>query len=194
MRTQNEQLKEGCHGHAVPRGDQHDELQFSRQRAGRFATARSCRSTQNQALFSLLGTTYGGNGTTTFRLPNLQSGADPLWPRAGLSNYTQGQAGGTETVTLTTTTIPAHSHTVQRHDGQCQRSRDRQHSAAGRPDGRERGFLRGAGHRRRSKLQNLAATSVSTAGGSQPHNNLMPSLCINFIIALAGHFPVAELR
>lgn len=143
---------------------------------------------QNTALFSLLGTNYGGNGTSNFGLPNLQ-GNIPMGAGngAGLTPYVQGETGGVSVVTLDTTQIPSHSHTPQ-----CSTGVADQTSPAGNAPGSppaQRG-------------QNFYATSLGTppnpqfnpivlsvAGGNQPHNNMPPYLAVNFCIALNGIFP-----
>ena len=130
---------------------------------------------QNQALFAILGTTYGGNGQTTFALPNLQ-GRAPIYVGPG---YVLGGIGGTTTHTLIVSEMPAHTHVP-----------------VGAPTATlvdPTGVLCGKG-----TSQNFYATtpntplnplSVGPAGGSQPHNNLQPYLVINFCIALVGVFP-----
>ena len=148
---------------------------------------------QNTALFSLLGTTYGGNGTTNFALPNLQ-GLAPLHvggsPGAGLTARTLGETGGAETVTLATTQLPAHTHAV------AVASANDVSSAATTP-GPTTVF--GASQARATSTGYVTAGAqaaaainpavVSTAGGSQPHNNMAPFLVFNFCISLAGIFP-----
>lgn len=148
---------------------------------------------QNTALFSLLGTTYGGNGQTTFALPDLRGrvgvhqGQGP-----GLSSYTLGEVTGTENVTLVQTQIPAHTHTVtiaiganaapqtgvdNPSDAVPAGGSGQNVYASGPPDGA-------------TKMNALMATAtVGIAGGSQPHDNLQPLLCISFCIALQGIFP-----
>ena len=137
---------------------------------------------QNQALFALLGTTYGGNGQTTFALPNLQ-GRVPIHPGQGqgLSPYSLGQAGGTENVTLNISQMPAHNHAAT--------SRA---SAGGADDSSPtNNFL--AADNQYSTTQNTQMNAneiqVSPNGGSQSHTNVQPYLAINFIIALQGIFP-----
>jgi microcystin-dependent protein len=140
---------------------------------------------QNTALFSLLGTTYGGNGQSTFALPDLQ-GCAPLHPGqgSGLSLYDLGQMSGTETVTLLQTEIPAHTHPiVVRPTGQTPP-----------PLGTATGNV---GARSNSRPYNSDApnatldplTGLIIAGSSFPHNNMMPYLTVTFIIALQGVFP-----
>jgi microcystin-dependent protein len=143
------------------------------------------------ALFALIGTIYGGDGITTFALPDLR-GRMPInqGQGPGLSSYVIGQAGGTETVTLIANQMPAHTHTVsQTVTHPCQ-------SGAGNnniPTGRF--FAADSTGENYSTTSDAAMgaiafnTTVGVAGGSQPHNNLSPSLCVNFIIAAEGIFP-----
>jgi microcystin-dependent protein len=131
---------------------------------------------QNQALFSLLGTTYGGNGQTTFALPNLR-GQVPL--HFG-GQYTLGESAGQEAHTLTQAEMPAHNHMVNASSA----ATGGNNSPAGR-------FL-GGGNNVYQTLQNpttLSPGTIANVGGSQPHNNMMPYLVLNFIIALQGIFP-----
>ncbi|WP_027890999.1 phage tail protein [Calidithermus chliarophilus] len=136
---------------------------------------------QNTLLFSLLGTTYGGNGRTTFALPDLR-GRAPVQPGQGpgLSNRTLGQSGGSQTVTLLQTQIPAHNHALRAVNDLADSSN---------PGG---SLARAAGvqpYGTGSPNAVLAPQSVGAAGGSQPHNNLQPYLMLNFVIALQGVFP-----
>jgi microcystin-dependent protein len=139
---------------------------------------------QNTALFSLLGTTYGGNGQTTFALPNLQ-GSAPIHAGQGngLSLYDLGQQSGSETVTLLQSEIPAHNHPI-----------------VVRPTGAIPAIGVAAGNlgaRSNSRPYNSDApnavmdplTGLIIAGSSFPHNNMMPYLTVTFIIALQGVFP-----
>ena len=139
---------------------------------------------QNTALFSLLGTTYGGNGTSTFALPNLQ-GAAPLdaGHGSGLSARALGQTGGVQTVTLVSTQMPAHTHTAQAFAGAGGKG------PAGNTwaDPTERGISAYAPSSASNVMMNPLA--LPAAGGGQPHNNMMPYLCVTFIIALQGIFP-----
>lgn len=132
---------------------------------------------QNTALFSLLGTTYGGNGQTTFNLPDLR-GRTPIG--MGPSNPI-GQFGGTETVTLTTNQMPAHAHGF---NGT---------TANGTSRNPTNGLLGTTAvnlyaHNDVGQVP-LAAQTVAAAGGGQPHENMQPYLAINYCIALAGIFP-----
>ena len=130
---------------------------------------------QNQALFALLGTTYGGNGQTTFALPNLR-GRVPIHFGNG---HTLGEAAGSTSVTINQQTMPTHTHFVQGSstNGNTVIPGD---SVLGGAAG-----LYGAA----ANLTTLLPASVTNVGGSQPHNNMMPYLVLNFIIALQGIFP-----
>ena len=136
---------------------------------------------ENETLFQLIGTTYGGDGQTTFALPDLR-GRVPVHAGqgAGLSNHTIGEQSGVEIVTLTTTQIPAHSHVPQAVSGNGDQTTPQNGVWAGTADSR---YSSNAP----SVVMNVGA--VSAAGGSQPHDNMMPFLVINFIISLFGVFP-----
>jgi microcystin-dependent protein len=139
---------------------------------------------QNTALFSLLGTTYGGNGKSTFALPDLQ-GSVPMHPGQGpgLSLHDLGETGGSETVTLLESEIPSHTHAMRDHD------LDLGELNAPSP---VRALAQSANSSCYTAAQNLVAMnfqSLSIAGGSLPHNNMMPYLTFNFCIALQGVFP-----
>ena len=140
---------------------------------------------ENDALFILLGTMYGGDGESTFALPNLQSRI-PLHFGTGPDGvtYTQAEAAGVEEVTLTTSQIPSHTHAQLCSTGAVLPvTPDPVNAIASKAD--------------LSQYSTLGATvsmgnppmSSDAAGGSQPHNNFMPYLCINFIISLFGLFP-----
>jgi microcystin-dependent protein len=131
---------------------------------------------QNQALFALLGTTYGGNGQTNFALPNLR-GRVPIHIGSG---HTLGEAAGSTAVTVNIQQLPTHVHAVQA----CNVDQNRVAVPTGN-------FL-GPVNNLYSAAQNLTTFnpgSMSSVGGSQPHNNMMPYLVLNFIIALQGIFP-----
>jgi microcystin-dependent protein len=137
---------------------------------------------QNTALFSLLGTTYGGDGKSNFALPNMQ-GNVPMHPGQGpgLSLHDLGETGGSDTVTLLESEIPSHSHglTVSQSDGTDQ-------SCA------NENFAAGVGiiaYAPPGALTNLSDNTIAPAGGDQPHNNLQPYLTLNFCIALQGVYP-----
>ena len=139
--------------------------------------------TQNAALFALLGTTYGGNGTTSFALPDLRSRVPlHLGQGLGLSNYVQGEMTGTETVTLLSTQIPAHNHLVN-----CSNAGGTQASPViNYPAIESTGTSLNYANAPNATMNAAALTNF---GGSQPHSNIQPILCINFIIALVGIFP-----
>ena len=140
-----------------------------------FCDGQALPISQNQALFALLGTTYGGNGTTTFALPDLQ-GRVPVHVRSG---FALGQKGGQETHTLNINEIPTHTHTV---------TAKKDSAAVSDPIGALWA---------NSAKSNFAATTNTTmnpasilpTGSTQPHNNLSPYLTLNFCIALQGIFP-----
>ena len=132
---------------------------------------------QNQALFSLLGTTYGGNGQTTFALPDLR-GRHPL--HFG-NSFVLGQAGGQTAHTLTISELPAHIHIMRANNTAGV-------EVAPTPD-RTWGQSAVNPYNAAANLSAMHPTALSNAGGSQPHNNLQPYLAVNFIIALQGIFP-----
>ena len=143
---------------------------------------------QNQALFALLGTTYGGNGITTFALPNLQSRVPMHWGNgAGLSQRVIGEVGGEETVTLQSSQVPYHGHalTVVNSPG-----------TTNNPSGAL--LAQGKLASNSAQVNTFAsaggsqvamAPAVGNAGGNQPHSNLPPLECLNYVIALQGIFP-----
>jgi microcystin-dependent protein len=138
---------------------------------------------QNTALFSLLGTTYGGDGKSTFALPDLQ-GSAPMHPSQGpgLSLHDLGETGGSQTVTLLQSEIPGHPH-AQRAD-----LLDPADTNAPSPNASYALSTGGTLYQGASNAQ-LAAGALAPAGGDQPHNNLMPYLTLYFNIALQGVFP-----
>lgn len=149
---------------------------------------------QNAALFSLLGTTYGGNGTTTFGLPNLQSSLPPSFGQGpGLSNYNLGQVGGTPNVTLTQATVPPHQHFMMATTNASATTSSAISNSVvlGTPSASGADLYANPPTSGQPSLipHVLAAGVCSTVGNNQPHSNLMPSLCITFCIALVGIFP-----
>lgn len=135
---------------------------------------------QNQALFSLIGTLYGGNGTTNFALPNLQ-GRTPLHfgTGPGLSTRNLGEAAGEESATLTGSQMPSHTHTVAA-------------NTAAPTLGTPAGNLWAQGSYSASGVSSMAAGvqgAIGLSGNNQPHPNLSPYLVVNFCIALSGIFP-----
>ncbi|MBC8001051.1 MAG: phage tail protein [Opitutaceae bacterium] len=139
---------------------------------------------QNTALFSLLGTTYGGNGQSTFALPNLQ-GSAPMHPGQGpgLSLHDLGEKSGSETVTLLVSEIPAHSHTMM---ASLQPGED---PTPGPTEALGRSVGASLYQTTTTPVVPMSANAVGPAGGAQPHNNMMPYLTLNFCIALQGVFP-----
>ncbi len=137
---------------------------------------------QNTALFSLLGTIYGGNGSSTFALPDFQGRAPIQHGQGpGLSDYLIGETGGAETVTLLESQIPSHSHAYRASDNVAERN-----NPAGNlysvPDS-------GRIYAAANNLTPMSPNALTPAGGGQPHNNMPPYLTLNFIIALQGIFP-----
>jgi microcystin-dependent protein len=137
---------------------------------------------QNTALFSLLGTTYGGDGRTTFALPDLRGRIAIHHGRGpGLSDYRQGQRGGVERVTLLPTEIPAHSHTGQINTSASAGSES---SPAGNYIAAHPGAF--SEDTTGAKIEGVV---TGNTGGNQPHNNMQPYLAVNYIIALQGTYP-----
>ncbi|MBH8559024.1 phage tail protein [Hymenobacter negativus] len=152
-----------------------------------FCQGQALPVNQNQALFSLLGVTFGGNGVTTFNLPDLRSrvpvGSGQL---TGGSTYTQGQTGGVESVPLTTNQIPAHTHPI---------TGTMQTAELGDPSTPKGNYLTadnnaqyGAGPAN-ATMGSAAQGTSGNNGSSQPHENRQPVLGINYIIALTGIYP-----
>ncbi|HEX8191158.1 MAG TPA: tail fiber protein [Pyrinomonadaceae bacterium] len=132
---------------------------------------------QNQALFSLLGTMYGGNGQTTFALPDFR-GKIPVHVGSG---HTQGEAGGQYAHTLTTSEMPAHNHFMQVTDNIGTTQNPGSSVILSKSVANSYGGL--------TNLVTMNAGSITSTGGSQPHENKQPYLVLNFIIALQGIFP-----
>lgn len=143
-----------------------------------FCNGQIMSISQNSALFSILGTTYGGDGHTTFALPDLRGrtaigmGAGP-----GLTPRTEGEQGGSETVTMTVNNMPAHNHTIASLNAPGDQSL---------PSGN---YLAGATAYSSRTDSTLNAQAVSVAGGSQPVSIMPPFLGLNYIIALEGIYP-----
>jgi microcystin-dependent protein len=139
---------------------------------------------QNTALFSLLGTNYGGNGQSTFALPNMQ-GKAAMQPGSGpgLSLHDLGEEGGSDTVTLLQTEIPAHTHTLRGSTASGDNPTPGGNTLA-RP-GQTTIYQQNSS----ANLVQMAPEALPPAGSDQPHNNLMPYLTLHFCIALQGIFP-----
>lgn len=140
---------------------------------------------QNTALFSLLQTTYGGDGRTTFALPDMQGNAPMFYGQGnGLSLRDIGQTGGEQVVTLLEAEMPQHTHALQA----GQDAADQQVPAASSAIGHSQPFIyrqpTGA-----NSPQAMASQAVAPTGGNQPHNNMQPYLTLSFCIALQGVFP-----
>lgn len=140
---------------------------------------------QYSALFALIGTYYGGNGTTTFQLPNLQSEVPLGQGTSSQGTYVIGEDGGTENVTVTTNTMPMHTHTFSGMNGNPNSAQPA--AGAALSNNGQGAFFYGAP----TSLTSLNVGSVSLAppGGGQPHSNIQPYLAINWCIALSGIFP-----
>jgi microcystin-dependent protein len=143
---------------------------------------------QNTALFSLLGTTYGGNGQTTFALPDLD-GAVPLHvggaqPGPGLSTYDLGQASGSDNITLLVSEIPQHTHFVLAAPDPADNNNPDASMCLANSQ-KEFGYQSTTN----ANLVNMASQGITPSGSSFPHNNLMRYLTLNFCIALQGVFP-----
>lgn len=138
---------------------------------------------QNTALYSLLGTQYGGDGRSTFALPNLQSSQIVGFGQgSGLANYVQGQAGGSATVSLNANQIPAHTHTLPASTARGTLSQPASGSGLA-------ATVRGTYPYAPSANGSMAGPAVVATGGGQPHNNMMPYLSLNYCISLVGIFP-----
>jgi microcystin-dependent protein len=135
----------------------------------------------NETLFNLIGTTYGGDGQQTFGLPDLR-GRVPIHfgTLSGGSTYVQGQIAGTETVSLNTNTIPVHNHSLLASE-----------TAAGQtsPTNAFLAQTTTPAYFAAPAVTPMSASAIALSGGGQPHENLMPFLCVSFIISLFGVFP-----
>lgn len=137
---------------------------------------------QNDALFSLLGTIYGGDGRTTFGLPDLR-GRIPIHQGSGpgLSPRRLGAKAGAEKETLTTNQLASHSHDFNANTAPA---------TGAAPAGKVVADTIGVRfYKAQGQTADMASAAIANTGGSQPHNNLMPTLCVNFILALFGIYP-----
>ncbi len=148
---------------------------------------------QYSALYSLLGTYYGGDGVQTFALPNLISRLPVhIGTGLGLSTYVLGQSAGTDTVTITTQTMPTHTHTLNATQALGTTGTIATNLLPAQPTGpivKPEFYAAAVTGQPPPVPQQMAGGACTPAGGSQPHNNMMPSLCITFIIALQGAYP-----
>jgi microcystin-dependent protein len=135
---------------------------------------------ENDTLFTLIGTTYGGDGQSTFALPNLQSRIPMHMGTGGGGTYIIGQMAGEEQVTLTTSQLPAHNHVPQANS-----DTGTQTSPAGNVWANSANFP----YSNNAPAASMDQGAIGLAGGSQPHDNMIPFLAINFIISMFGIFP-----
>src|SRR5436309_1571031 len=146
---------------------------------------------QNTALFSLLGTTYGGDGKSNFALPNMQGNA-PMHPGQGpgLSLHDLGETGGSETVSLLQSEMPSHSHSFMISQGAASTTNPVGNTVAkgAWDDGTNAGVVATYIANVNPTAQ-MSPNAIGPTGGSQPHNNMMPYLTLSFCIALQGVFP-----
>jgi microcystin-dependent protein len=156
--------------------------------AGNFAPAgwNFCDGTllaisQYDALFNLIGTTYGGNGQSTFGVPDLRGRIPIHQGNSGQGTFVLGANGGTETVTLNATQIPSHTHPFMATANNGNNNNPSNQALGAQPTIAL--YIPAAGS------VSLAPSAISSTGGSQPHNNFQPYLCINFIISLFGVYP-----
>jgi microcystin-dependent protein len=163
-----------------------------------FCSGQTMSIAQNTALFALLGTTYGGNGQSTFALPNLQ-GRVPIHAgqSPGTSNYVLGQSGGVESVTLNTSNLPAHHHTLSNanaklgvgaYDGAGNQASPAGHVPAIESTGTSLNYSDQASNASSSLAYGTGAATDLT-GSNIPVSTVPPYTCVNFIIALQGIFP-----
>jgi microcystin-dependent protein len=150
-----------------------------------FCSGQLLPISENETLFQLIGTTYGGDGQSTFALPNLQSRI-PIHmgtSTASGNTYQLAEAAGTESVTLTVQQIPSHTHPILASTDQGQQLAAANNVLAA--------LSNVSIYKPNAVAPNLAmnAASITPQGGSQPHDNMQPFLCINFIISLFGIFP-----
>jgi microcystin-dependent protein len=144
-----------------------------------FCSGQLIAISQNSTLFNLIGTTYGGNGTTTFALPNLQSRV----PVHQGNSYIMGQVGGVENVTLTTQEIPAHNHAIVATSNAAILKRPVTNTFYAASSSGNNFYESG------TTLTALASNTVSSAGTGQPHSNIQPYLTLNWCISLFGVYP-----
>ncbi|MGB8648896.1 MAG: tail fiber protein [Anaerolineae bacterium] len=135
---------------------------------------------ENETLFNLIGTTYGGDGQSTFALPNLASRVPVHMGTGGGGTYVIGQMSGEEQVTLTTNQIPTHNHVPTANSGA---------GTQASPSGNVWAASSNLPYSPNAPTAAMAPQAVQNSGGSQPHDNMVPFLCVNFIISLFGIYP-----
>ena len=142
---------------------------------------------QNTALFALLGTYYGGDGKSTFALPNLQASVPIFWGQgSGLSERFLGESGGAQNLTLLTAEMPVHTHTLSAFGLDPAELFDPTNRSLGKS-------VNGSLYQTNvANVTNLSFQATSIAGASQPHNNMQPYLVVQFCIALQGIFPARQ--
>ena len=145
-----------------------------------FCNGQSLPISENEVLFQLIGTTYGGDGEETFNLPNLQ-GRVPIHQGPG---FQIGESGGVPSVTLTSQQMPTHGHVLQGSTATASGTNPQNSVFAHLPDA---GVQSAYGST--APFGAIDSSSVSPVGGSQPHDNMQPYLAVNFIISLFGIFP-----
>src|SRR5437660_6054054 len=147
-----------------------------------FCSGQLLPISENETLFNLIGTTYGGDGQSTFALPNLQSRV-PIHQGTGPdgSSYTLGEMTGTEQETLSVQQIPIHTHTLVGNSGNGTQANPANNVLASST------IVKAYAQETADAM--MAASIVGPTGGSQPHENVQPFLCVNFIISLFGLFP-----
>ena len=148
-----------------------------------FCQGQTIPISENDALFTLIGTTYGGDGQETFNLPDLQ-GRAPLHPGQGpgiSQNYTLGEQAGVESVTLSVQQIPSHTHALL---GSTDSATSQDPTGTILATTQSQTYYNLA-----DNLVTMSAQAIGPQGGSQPHDNMQPYLCISFIISLFGVFP-----
>jgi microcystin-dependent protein len=147
-----------------------------------FCDGQTMAISENDTLFNLIGTTYGGDGQETFNLPNLQSRVAIHMGQGGAtSNYVIGETGGVEVVTLSVNQMPAHNHALLAATGAGTSANAKDNVLAASPSVQL--------YTEDPNQVALNANSITPTGGSQPHDNVMPYLTISYIISLFGVFP-----
>jgi microcystin-dependent protein len=144
---------------------------------------------ENEALFTLIGTTYGGDGQTTFALPSLTARVPLHMGNGGATTYVIGQNGGVTSVALTINQLPAHSHSVVADGNSATGGNPVNTFPAASAPTLAYSVPNSSGNPGPPVFRNLNASTLPQQGGNQPHDNLQPYLAVNFIISLFGVFP-----